>query len=460
MKKIIAQLLCAAILSSFMLCGCNKPAETTASSESETQTETSETVTETEQVPTETESKPEINVDNMMKVADLYASKQPDAKRVEKTFADGIRGGGYYSVNDGVLYFCYSSINGQSSIEMHITSGKREVDVTFSLGYGDKRYYGNGQAGITEIEAFIDDVIANNSEKFRVYDDAALAGYSEKIKADLPVIYSRFITIADTAFSEIGLKLEDLGVNLGSKYRSVDPKQPTSMEPVITNNYKFKNGVSRNGKTLWTAFFYDAVGDFGNMKKKGWRSAYGQQSSTMFAPSDYVQYSSSGKKDASLFFMHIDTGKDQLESCSINVNDSSSKKKKRLTTSISFKHAQKSISLGRGVVTDKYQYWVTISAKSGQYNKVFASKAAFKKYAKVDLIVFNNKGVGKSAWGKKANIAKLKKSFAADGCTYYSKDQMLDLVWEQHEAILQSIDNGMIWMNTSLADIGINWKKK
>ena len=45
------------------------------------------------------------------------------------------------------------------------------------------------------------------------------------------------------------------------------------------------------------------------------------------------------------------------------------------------------------------------------------------------------------------------------GVPYYTKDQVIDRLWEQHENYLASLDHGMIWMNLTRADIGLNWKK-
>jgi hypothetical protein len=119
----------------------------------------------------------------------------------------------------------------------------------------------------------------------------------------------------------------------------------------------------------------------------------------------------------------------------------------------------KRFSIGKGATATKYNYWVTINAKPGEYDKVFESRESLAKYAKVHLDVANKKGFGSNAWGKKANIDKLKKSFEADGCKYYTKEEVLDKLWEHHENFLASLDKGMVWMGTSLSDIGVNWKK-
>ena len=77
MKNIVTKLLCAALVSSVFLCGCNQVNETTVPATGDTEAPTSAATTAAETEPAPTESSAEINVDNMKKVADLYASKEP-----------------------------------------------------------------------------------------------------------------------------------------------------------------------------------------------------------------------------------------------------------------------------------------------------------------------------------------------------------------------------------------------
>ena len=53
----------------------------------------------------------------------------------------------------------------------------------------------------------------------------------------------------------------------------------------------------------------------------------------------------------------------------------------------------------------------------------------------------------------------IKKKFDSDGLTYYTKDEIIDMFWDHHINYFESMDNGMVWMKTSLADIGFNWKE-
>ena len=55
--------------------------------------------------------------------------------------------------------------------------------------------------------------------------------------------------------------------------------------------------------------------------------------------------------------------------------------------------------------------------------------------------------------------AEIKQMFDdADGSRYFSKDELIDLFWNDYARMFASIDYGLTQMNTSLADTGINWK--
>ena len=467
MKKLVTKLLCGILASSVILCGCNQVAETSATTESETQTEATTTTKAAETEPAPTQAVPEINVDNMKKVAELYASKEPEGKNAVWIYADGVRGGGNYAVDNGVLRFSYALSNG-STFDVRLTSGKRTADISFELIYqGDKRLSGSGDPVLDNVEKFIDDLVDDSGAYIKYSNRSAYVDHKEDIKKDLPILYSRFIAVADKAFPELGLKLEDLGINLGTKYRTVDPVQLMSFDTVVTKTLEYKNGISTEGKNPWTEYYYNAVGVMGNMTRKDWRSAYDQSSSAMLKPDDYVQYvaglihfDKAKKKYAGIYYVSPKANdNDVSEQLLIIINDTSTKKTKKITVTMQYLFEMKEISVGKGNILPKYHYSVDIKAKPGEYGKVFESKESLKKYASVHLNITNKKGAYTNAWGKKANIDKLKKSFEADGCTYYTKDEIIDKLWEHHENFLASMDYGLATMDTSLADIGVNWKK-
>ena len=459
MKKIAATLLCGVMLTSFVLCGCQKPVETDDGNENEIQTEAGYEKPEagdTTQATTTT-ALVQINDDNLKKVVDLYNSKVPDGSHVVPVYLDGIRGEGSYSADEDLVYFDYSTMKGDSDISLNIHTDTKQISVTFQLGYGETRYYGNTSVGFDSVESLIDTLI-DNPRAYELYDDSAIAANEDNIKKDLPIIYSRLITVADKAFPELGLGLEDIGIDLGDKYRSLDPTQVISTETEVKNEHKFVNGICSDCGMCWTEYYYDAIGKLDNDEANtGWRSLYGQDSATMMSPGDYIQCSASNKESGDVFYHFIDTKKENRESITCRIY--CRKAKKGVDTSIRMNYEQKMFSVGQGIVDYKYNYWLEIKADAGDYAKVFESKESFKKYAEVILFVTGDDGVGRSVWGSKKD-ADLKKEFEEDGCIYMTKDEAIDFFWDHHQGILASMDSGMIWLDTSLADMGVNWKKK
>ena len=450
MKRIVALFLSGVMLSSIVLSGC---AQSDLRYTSEAETETGTETTEPE--------KPQINKDNYAKVKALLNSSGSQSIQV---FADGIRGGAefYYSGSSGKNIFCYTSLN-KDSIQLSFDSEGSTVEVTVDMYYhkDDTRFFATSkpvEVGICEIESYIDDLIALKKDVFEAPEDSALDWNKNEIKEDLPIYYSRLIACADKAFSEIGLSLEDLGLDLGDKYRSVDPTQPTNTEHVAKNEYKFENGISTDGNMKWTSYMYKHIAKFDYRHKDS--TSYiilGQRSSAMFdSGNDYVEISAPGKDMVQ--FQYTNTKRidmvDYVESCYIIVQNYDGTE----TVSMMFELNEKNRPAS-GMPTDyKFRYFVYIDAAPGEFDKVFESKESFKNSAKVEVIMALDDGSLQSEEITDEPYEVLKPIFDKEGCIYYSKDEILDKFWDDHVTFFTSIDNGIIWFDTSLADAGINWK--
>ena len=250
--------MCGILLSSFILCGCNKVAETTASSVTGSQIVQTTTAAETEPAPTE--HHPEINIDSYKKVLEHYEFKYPNGKEMIVSYIDGIRGYIGYHFDKDNLHVEYSSCDGTSSLIAIFGPENDTSRILFRLNYKDKAVQVEGDTGIESFEKYFDDVIEGKATYVHISESSALDEYSEEFKKDLAIVYSRFIAFSEVVFSDCDLKLEDLGIDLGTKYRAVDPKQQTSMQISVTNTHKFENGFCTDGDMSWTQFFYDAVG--------------------------------------------------------------------------------------------------------------------------------------------------------------------------------------------------------
>ena len=453
MKKDIALLLSGVILTSFVLSGCDRLIKKTEDTdESKTQTEETEATEGTEA--DETDSGPT----KLQQVIDLYNTKQPEGKWGVPVFADGIRGNGSYSVHEDSIYFYYSNLD-SSTLQFNVDTNTMEVRFTFDLQFDDNtRYYGTNHdyIGVDQFESFIGEILEKNSTTVEFFDENAWAANEDKIKSDLPVYYSRLITLAAKAFPELGFGIEDLGIDFGNKYRNVDPTQATSTEITIKNDHKFEKGICKECGMLWSEYYYETLERLDKDTAKGeWHSIYGQASATMFSPSDYVQYSAYNKNWAELYYQYLEDTFE--ESCYIVVLN----KNGTPFIDILFCYEMGTFPLEEGVFETRFKYILEFTAAPGEYDKVFESKESFAEYCTIHLVYTTDDDKEYDLYLDKTE-AEIKEMFAnakEKDCIYYSKQEMIDRFWEDYQRILASMDTGMIWMDTSLNDIGINWKK-
>lgn len=450
MKRPVSVILCCALLSSLVLCGCNKTKETTVSSEPE---ETAALVSDTEESeePFDLFSR-KIDEEKLGQVSELYDSKQPEGDHVVSIYSDGIRGSGFYYFFENDFVFGYDSLHG-SLLTVNVDAESEMATVNFMLEYENSCLYGVSQkTGITEIESVIDDLISGNTEMFDLFQKSALEVNGEEIKADFPVIYSRLITLADKAFPELGFGIEDLGIDLGDKYRPVDPVQTASNEIVIVNEHKFENGVCSDCGMLWTEYFYDAIEEEYGIPEDEWHSANGQKSPAMLSEWDYVMFTASDEYNGQIYYHHMDE-KDNIESLTIELYDDME------TVKITFRFEQGMYSVGDGIVGYNYIYDVSIEAAPEDLDEIFKSRDSFKDYCEMHFIIMED-GIGYDAWyDSDYDDDEIAEEVEGDGCRYYTGDEIIDMFWGHRENFFESMDNAMVWLDTSLKDIGFNWKR-
>ena len=90
---------------------------------------------------------------------------------------------------------------------------------------------------------------------------------------------------------------------------------------------------------------------------------------------------------------------------------------------------------------------------------MFESKEAFAERCKVSLYVIGADNVGRDVWSSKSEQEIWQMFDEADDCKYYSKEELVDMFWRDYSNMFASIDYGLTQMNTSLAEVGLNWKK-
>ena len=450
MKKITSLFLCGVMLTSFVLCGCQKPAETADTGSSET----SESTT----VSTEP-AQPTANMDNYAKVTEFFNGNGAKAIYI---YPDGIRGGAqFFLINVGggeTNVFTYTSNNGDS-IKLTFNIKTATVDIDFDLkNYSDGACFTgkstSKQIGFDDIESFIDDLVENKDGVYEASDRSALNYCADKVKNDIPIYYSRLIACADKAFPEIGLDLEDLGLDLGDKYRAVDPTQASTTEYVAKNECKFVDGICTDCGKIWPEYMYKINTKFDKRHPKDdWHAVRGQKSSVMFdSGKDYVEFSSSQPTYMQLVYEHEDSvnGVEYVENCAII----QTQRDEGLFTSMAFSLKVKEDEQKNGAAAMyRFSYWVTIEPKSGKLDEALSSFEAFKKNATVQLRMLQPDGSS-----KEVSDEDVKYLFGRDGSTFYTKDEILEKFWDDRVVIFSSIDASLKWYDTSLTEAGIKWK--
>ena len=456
MKKSFVSVISIVMLSSMIFSGCSPASETSVESAGEI-SEVSESEEQTEQTEKEIWTAPTVLNEEKLKLArDYCLSVETDGGDGVPVYCEGIRGGGFSKVDDSLIFFDYSSLD-NDQFDLNINRSTGEVTFIFDLSYDDDRYYGQVSLGLDGLETFIDKVIADPGS-IELNDDSALSDHEEDIKNDLPIFYSRIITLADNAFAELGFGLEDLGIDLGDKYRSVDSRINTSKEFDIVNEHDFVDGYCTDCGMCWTEYIYDISGQLmKNDPESDEHTVYLQGSDSMLLRNDIVQIFGETDYYGIINYLHkgLDNDKDidNAESFMIEIADFGGE----LMIVPQYRYEQGMFYEGDGIENYKYQYSIFFRAAPGEYDKVLESKESFMEYAEIGLAITIDGNEEKNAW-EKMSEEEIKAMFEADGKTYYTKEEIVDRFWERRAVFFESMDNGMIWMKTTMKDFGFNWK--
>ena len=446
MKKIVALLLSGVMLTSLVLCGCT-PKETT---EEKDPTVSEEETTEAGFVAPGNR----LNEDNVRKAQEYCASVDPKGNEGVSVYIDGIRGSGSTIVDDNLVFFNYTSFEGDM-FSINVKRDTAEVSFSIYMMYEDTGYAVNSDFYLGGFEEYFDKVCADPGS-VDPYNNSALDTHLDDLKNDFPIHFARMVAFSDEALSGIGLGLKDLGIDLGDKYRNMDPRQLTSKDVEITNEHKFENGFCTDCGMSWTEYYYEVVKEFSHFDLgNGQYSTSGQESASMISRTDQVQYSADGESYGSMYYHHSDIdndiGTDKDDWCYIDFSNYN----KKINIEVFYEYDLKKFSTGGAT----YRYSLNFKSEAGQLDKVFESKEAFEKCITVsmDIISKDRDNDIYDAW-KTMKEEDIRQMMEADSLTYLTKDEFINRFWDLRANFFTSLDNGMVWMKTSLKDFGFNWK--
>lgn len=394
------------------------------------------------------------NKEWLQKIKDLYNSRVTDSNSPAKVYVEGVRGyAAYFADINGEVRFSYHAMN-SNEITLCLNPKKNTGHFDLYVAEGEDSFYTRGDdTKFSDLSSYIDELIGGK-KNYDPYKETAMINSPELLKSDLKILYARFLALWNREFSEFDVSFKKVGIDLGSNEGSVDLTQPTSTEIVVTNEHHFENGICTDCGESWTKYMNRTLATFCGKEvketdgKTDWFSCYGQESPYC---GYYVQYTSDSTTETELFLMDDN---DPVLSCRIRVwqNEDNS-----LGMNIIFGLEEGPYSAGQGIVADKYRFSTQTSAGAGEFAEIFSSKEAYKERSVTWLLSPDENRVLQFLWDEYSDEEN-EKAFKKDQCQYYSEEEFIDYIWEQHERMLRAIDEGMIWYDTSLKDLGVNYR--
>ncbi|MBQ9490368.1 MAG: hypothetical protein IKQ25_10815 [Lachnospiraceae bacterium] len=387
------------------------------------------------------------------KLREQYESQVSVDGDQAKVYVEGIRGDASYNASDLVgnqFHFSYYAMNG-NYVELNLDPQKEVAHFDLYVREDQGSFYTRGNdMAFSEISSYMEKLIGGE-ENYEAYNREAWDADPELVKSDLKILYARFLRFWDQAFSEVNPTLKSYGIDFGDAYRDIDATQPTSKEIVIKNEHQFENGFCKDCGMSWTEYMNRTLATLEgktvkeNAVETEWFSDYGQNSPYC---GYYVQYSSSETTSTELF---LNDGPEL--SCRVTVKQDDDQN----YIHVMFMIEENLESIGNGLLGAKYCFSVQMGASPGDYEKIFSSKEAFKEYGFLDL-TFADKDRRLIRGWEEMSDEELDKMLKKDKCKYYTQDEFIDFIWAEHERMLMAIDKGMVWYDTNLEELGLNYK--
>ena len=261
---------------------------------------------------------------------------------------------------------------------------------------------------------------------------------------------------------------KDTKETVSSGSESEDPTQETSatMGP---SGHIFENGVCADCGIYWQEYVYEALGEMTGNTDDGYHTYELKDCDLFLSSGDVIKYSLGSKEDIFIYYTHT---KDEKSWITLSITDNREllyKDKTYFVLRICYDYSRFS---DEDDVVPKYRfcYNMEIFIDRGECDKIFSSKEQFAKVCRMEtdkvlfiepsLIIYDEDSypTGIKAWDVMSE-EEIKELFDEYGVTYLSKDEFIDLMWEDHDNYFGSIDYGLKQINTSLADDGINWNQ-
>lgn len=237
----------------------------------------------------------------------------------------------------------------------------------------------------------------------------------------------------------------------------VSESEETTSETSATmgpSGHIFEDGKCTDCGIFWTGYVYEASEGITEEGQLG-RYLYVRDHDSMLSSDDYVQFIIS-EKNVMIQYWHED-GDDEWFTFDVNVSNELSSDE-RSSVIFSYRYG---IMHYEDEVVPRYKFVYTLeflSCPPGIYDEIFGSKEEFLLNSEPTLSIYDeeNYPFRIKAW-EEMTEEEIKALFEEAGYTYYSREEFLEMVWNDREMFSECIETGLAPMNTTLEDAGVNW---
>lgn len=216
----------------------------------------------------------------------------------------------------------------------------------------------------------------------------------------------------------------------------------------------FEDGKCTDCGIFWTGYVYEASEGIAEEGQFG-RYLYVRDLDSMISSDDYVQFNI-GEKYVNIMYWHED-GDDEWFTFNANVSNEHSSDER---SAVYFSYRYGIIYNEDGFPNSSlFDYSLDfLGCPPGIYDEIFGSKEEFLLNSEPTLTIYDEENFPFriNAW-EEMTEEEIKALFEEEGYTYYSKEEFLEMVWNDRKMFSECIETGLAPMNTTLEDAGVNW---
>lgn len=359
-----------------------------------------------------------------------------------------------YVLDDPWSYFSLRIFNSNERIALDVQISYDD-GTSFYLPLKVVEYDEIGEV-VANIGKIDDSELFRGSERYSAFDRE-----KHDYETDFAILYARFMTLSEKAFSKIpgNHKLTDYGLVFNDTV-PIDPCTPLSNEIILETTHHFVEGVCADegcGIT-WEKYVLDSIRQLDPDASPDWAQIYGQQNKYM-TENDYVSYVDCPyNKSIEAYTVLLDEGNRYLGTCSLSIVLADE-------DYIHFEFRYDNLSVydeQNNCSVPLIEYVFAIDAAPGDVDEVFTFKDSLLTHSQyirsIPRDIYSNipEYSDESVSDEEIRQAMIEHGYTeAEDYDFFTKDEMIEEFFTRGKTFLLSINETLSVMNTSLKDRGI-----